>query len=339
MLGSAVGTTYEQALPVLLGDPGIDAVIVLFVPPVVAGAEEVAEAVARVVSDPQEKPVLVSIISGGGTPAALLSAPVAAFAYPESAARALGRAAARAEWLRRPQGRVPELEGIDAKRAAQVARGAGDRWLSATEARELLQLYGVPVVPERTVASTDEAVAAAEELGYPVVLKTAAAGVHKTDVGGVALDLRDEVAVRQAAERIGAPLLVQPLVRGGVELLVGSVEDPVFGPLVAVGPGGTLAELIGAASFRLAPLTDADADELVRTGKVGRLLGGFRGAPPADTAAVSDLLLRIGRLVDDIPEVVELDLNPVIAGPDGCVAVDARIRVAPQAELRRAKTW
>jgi acyl-CoA synthetase (NDP forming) len=132
---------------------------------------------------------------------------------------------------------------------------------------------------------------------------------------------------------------VQPLVRGGVELLVGAVEDPVFGPLVALGPGGTLAELIGAATFRLAPLTDADADELVQTDKVARLLGGFRGAPAADVRSVTELLLRVGRLVDDVTELAELDLNPVIAGPDGCVAVDARIRVAPQRAARPAKTW
>jgi acyl-CoA synthetase (NDP forming) len=123
-----------------------------------------------------------------------------------------------------------------------------------------------------------------------------------------------------------------------VELLVGAVEDPVFGPLVAVGPGGTLAELIGAAAFRLAPLTDSDADELVQGGKVGRLLSGFRGAAPADTRAVTDLVLRVGRLVDDVPEIAELDLNPVIAGVESCVAVDARIRVAPQHKPARAKT-
>jgi acyl-CoA synthetase (NDP forming) len=163
--------------------------------------------------------------------------------------------------------------------------------------------------------------------------------VHKTDVGGVALDLRDEAAVREAAERIGAPLLVQPLVRGGVELLIGAVDDPVFGPLVALGPGGTLAELIGGAAFRLAPLTDVDAEELAHTGKVARLLSGFRGAPASDAVAVADLLLRVGRLVDDVLELAELDLNPVIAGPQGCIAVDARIRVAPQSAGRPAKTW
>jgi len=341
MLGSAVGSTYEQALPFVLADPGVDAVIVLFVPPVVAGADEIAESVARAVDTAgrAEKPVLVSIISGAGTPDALLSAPVASFSYPESAARALGRAAARAEWLRQPQGRVPELDGIDAARAAGIARAAGDRWLTPAETRELLEAYGIPLVAERTACSVEEAVAAAAELGYPVVLKTAAAGVHKTEVGGVAVDLRDEAAVREAGERIGAPLLVQSFVRGGVELLVGAFQDPVFGPLVALGPGGTLAELIGDAAFRLAPVTDADAAELVASGKVGRLLGGYRGAEPADAQSVSELLLRIGRLVDDVPEIAELDLNPVLARPEGCVAVDARVRVAPQPTTRSAKTW
>jgi acyl-CoA synthetase (NDP forming) len=202
-----------------------------------------------------------------------------------------------------------------------------------------LDAYGVPVVAERTAETADDAVAVAAELGFPVVLKTAAAGAHKTEVGGVALDLRDEEAVRDAAAGIGGPFLVQTFVRAGVELLVGGVADPVFGPLVALGPGGTLAELIGAAAFRLAPLTDADADELVQGDKVARLLGGFRGAPPADTRAVTDILHRVARLVEDLPGVAELDLNPVIAGPDGCLTVDARIRVAPPTRTDRTKTW
>jgi acetate---CoA ligase (ADP-forming) len=234
---------------------------------------------------------------------------------------------------------VPDLEGVNSKRASTIAREAGDRWLRPDEVRALLESYGVPVVAERIAGSMDEAVSAAEDLGYPVVLKTAAAGAHKTESGGVALDLRDERAVREAAKRIGAPFLVQPLVRGGVELLVGAVEDPLFGPLVALGPGGTLAELIGSAAFRLAPLTDADAEELVAGDKVARLLGGFRGAPAADMRSVTDLLLRVGRLVDDVPELAELDLNPVIAGPGGCVAVDARVRVAPARAAQPTKTW
>jgi acyl-CoA synthetase (NDP forming) len=185
----------------------------------------------------------------------------------------------------------------------------------------------------------DEAVEAAGELGLPVVLKTAAPGAHKTEQGGIALDLRDDEQVRAAAERIGPPLLVQPMISGGAELLAGIVQDPVFGPLVAFGPGGVFAELIGAAAFRIAPLTDVDASELVSEGKAGQLVSGFRGAPAADAAALADLLHRLSRLAEDLPEVAELDLNPVIALLEGYVAVDARIRVAKPASRRALKSW
>ena len=170
-----------------------------------------------------------------------------------------------------------------------------------------------------------------------MVLKTAEAGAHKTETGGVALRLVDETAVREAAARIGLPVLVQPMLESRTELLAGVVQDPTFGPLVAFGPGGVLAELIGEATFRIAPLTDADVDELVSTGKAGRLVAGYRGAPPADTAALADLLARLSRLGEDLPEVAELDLNPVLAGPDGCVAVDARIRLSRPQQASRLK--
>jgi acyl-CoA synthetase (NDP forming) len=126
---------------------------------------------------------------------------------------------------------------------------------------------------------------------------------------------------------------------GGTELLAGVTQDPVFGPLVAFGPGGTMAELIGEAGFRIAPLTDVDARELVSFGKAGTLVRGYRGAPASDEAALVDVLHRLSRLGEDFPEVAELDLNPVIAGPDGCVAVDARIRLRTPAATRRSKTW
>ena len=172
-----------------------------------------------------------------------------------------------------------------------------------------------------------------------MVVKSAAAGVHKTESGGVAVNLGEETEVRAAVDRIGLPVLVQPMIRGGAELLAGAVQDPVFGPLVAFGPGGVLAELIGQAQFRLAPLTELDARELVHAGKAGRLVAGFRGAPPADEDALVDLLVRLSRLAEDVPEMAELDLNPVLALADGCVAVDARVRVARQAPQRRAKSW
>ena len=345
MLGSATEETYEQALPIVLADPGIDAAIVLFVPPVVAGAAEVAEAVERAAGDAGAKPVLAALIAEGGIPEPLRrpESRVAGFAYPESAARALGLAAARAEWLRQPAGRVPELTGIDSGKAREIVAGAlavsEDAWLSPDGARGLLVAYGIPVVPEEVVGSADEAAGAAAKLGFPAVVKSALPGAHKTETGGVALGLENETEVVAAAERIGPPVIVQPMLEGSAELLAGVVQDPVFGPLVAFGPGGVFAELIGQAEFRIAPLTDQDAQELVTGGKAGVLVRGFRGKPPADEAALSDLLHRLGRLGEDLPEVAELDLNPVIARSDGCVAVDARVRVRRSDPQRRSKTW
>jgi hypothetical protein len=238
---------------------------------------------------------------------------------------------------------VPELDGIDRPQGeavlARVLAQSDDAWLEADDARELLLAYGVPLVPERLAASPEEAVKAAQELGLPAVVKTAAPGAHKTEVGGIALDLADADAVREAAERIGVPVLVQPMVKSGAELLAGVVQDPVFGPLVAFGPGGVFAELIGGAGFRIAPLTEGDADELVSTGKAGRLVAGFRGAPASDPTALTDLLHRLGRLGEDLPAVAELDLNPVLGLPDGCVAVDTRIRIRRPNAVERAKTW
>ncbi len=345
LLGSATGVTYLLALPHLLRDPGVDAVIALFVPPVVAGAEEVAaairEAAEKVLS---EKPLLAVVVSAEGTPAALrdVDSPLAAFSYPESAAHALGLAAERAEWLRRPVGTIPvvDVDLAAARRVVDMALATtDDAWLEPASARDLLTAYGIPLVPERLATTAKEAVAAAHELGFPVVVKTAAAGVHKTESGGVALDLAGDNDVRAAAERIGGPLLVQPMIGGGVELLAGVVQDPVFGPLVAFGPGGVFAELIGGAEFRIAPLTDIDAEELVKGGKAGRLVRGFRGAPPADANALVDLVQRLSQLTQDVPELSELDLNPVLALPDGCVAVDARVRLRTRAEGRSLKSW
>jgi acyl-CoA synthetase (NDP forming) len=346
VLGSATADTYRAVLPALLADPHVDALIVLFVPPVVAGAAEVADAICETVAaSGTDKPVIAVVISAEGTPAALRdpASPVAALPYPESAARALAFLAQRAEWLRRPAGVDPELEGIDAAEGrtlvARLLAERKDGWVEPSDLRTLLRAYGIPVVEERVAGDADAALEAAREIGYPVVVKTAAAGAHKTETGGVALDLADEAAVREAAARIGGAVLVQPLVRGGAELLAGVVQDPTFGPLVAFGPGGVFAELIGEASFRLAPLTDVDALELVRGGKAGRLVAGFRGKPAADAEALADLLLRLSRLAENHPELVELDLNPVLGLPDGAVAVDARARAARQHGRADVKGW
>ena len=345
MLGSATAASYAEALPVLLADPHASAVLVLFVPAVSATADEVAHAVAGAARRADgSKPVLAVVMTSEGIPEALrASRQVSPFAYPESAARALGRVADRAEWLRRPQGAVPALEGIDAARAGAVVARALERtddvWLDPAATRELLLAYGVPLVPEQVAASAEEAAEVARELGFPAVVKTALPGAHKTETGGIALDLADEEAVAAAAARIGPPVIVQPMLERGAELLAGIVQDPVFGPLVAFGPGGVFAELIGDAAFRIAPLTDIDAEELVTRGKAGRLVAGFRGAAPADRAALEDLVHRLARLGEDLPAVAELDLNPVLALSDRCVAVDARVRVCSPQTLARAKSW
>jgi acetyl coenzyme A synthetase (ADP forming)-like protein len=336
ILGSATVDMYAAALPVILGDPNVDAVIVLSVPTVVLGAPDVGSWLADLGETP--KPVLAVAVgaseSGGRVPT---------FRYPEAPVRALGRVVERTDWLRRPAGRVPDLDGIDRAAArAAVDRALADvdeRWLSADEAREVLAAYGVPFVDERLAESAGAAVEAAAELGFPVVVKSAAPGAHKTETGGVELDLADADEVRAAAERIGAPLLVQPMLRGEAELLAGMVQDPVFGPLVAFGPGGVFAELIGRVDFRIAPLTDVDADELVSSGKAGLLVAGYRGRAESDAAALRDVLHRLSALGLDLPEVAELDLNPVLGLRSGCVAVDARMRVAVPAVSAPTKTW
>ncbi len=342
MLGGANAQSFEQALPPVLADPSFDAAIVLFVPTVGTDEEAVGEAISRAAATAGDKPVLCAFLSAKGAPAALTSVEhVPSFAYPEAAAKALARAVERGEWLRQPAGSVPELE-CDREEAQAVVREAvtaGGGWLDSEQTRRLLEAYFVPLVPERLAATAAEAVEAAKELGFPVVLKTAAPGAHKTEQGGIALDLADEAAVLDAAKRIGPPFLVQPFIKGGAELLAGALEDPVFGPLVAFGPGGVFAELIGEAQFRLAPLTDRDAEELVRSGKAGRLVAGFRGTPPSDEASLVDLLLRLSLLAEDLPEVVELDLNPVLALPERCFAVDARVRVAERGPAQRTKSW
>jgi acyl-CoA synthetase (NDP forming) len=215
-------------------------------------------------------------------------------------------------------------------------------WLRAGEVRAILRAYGVATPEERAVRSPEEAAEACRDLGAPVAVKLVSARIlHKSDVGGVHLDIRSPEAASAAYQAIAESLaehglgdamdgaLVQPMVSEGVECLVGVVNDPTFGPLVAFGSGGITAEVLGDVAFRLHPLSDVDADELIASVKVTTLLRGYRGSRQADMQALRELLLRISRLVDDLPEVLEMDLNPVMVreAGRGAVALDARIRV------------
>ena len=209
-------------------------------------------------------------------------------------------------------------------------------WLPPDKVAELLGCYGIPLASLTPVTSAGGAVRAAASLGGPVVLKADVPGlVHKTDAGAVQLDLRTEADIKRAYHQLTgkfgphARVLIQPMITGGTEVIIGVAQEPVFGPLVVFGLGGVATDVLADRAARLAPLTDTDADELIRSIRSAPLLLGYRGAHPADLAALQDTLLRVSRLADDIPEIAELDLNPVIARPDGVSAVDARIRLTP----------
>ena len=339
MLASGSAQSYGQALRHLLADPAVDAAIVLFIPPLVTRAAEVAAALVAACDPAPSKPVLACFVGAHGTPAALRGATVIpSYTFPESAARA--------RWLSRPVGRIPTLGGIDAPAARLVVDAALAReerpWLTAEEMSAVLRAYGV-ATPEGTIAhSPEEAADVCRRIGGPVAVKLVSRTIlHKSDVGGVLLNIGSPEAAETAYRAIAASLaarglaeamdgvLVQPMLREGVECLIGVVSDPIFGPLVAFGSGGMTAEVIGDVGFRLLPLTDLDAEEVIAGTKVATLLRGYRGSPPADTPAVRDLLLRVSRLIEDLPEVVELDLNPVLAraAGQGAVVLDARLRL------------
>ena len=206
----------------------------------------------------------------------------------------------------------------------------------------LLIRYGIPMSPQRIVSRVEDAVRAAAELGYPVAVKLAGDTVHKTDVGGVRLGIADEQELRSAfdavqaveAGRRGDPdcadVLIQPMAPGGTELIAGVLQEPQFGPVLMLGAGGVLADMIADRQFRLAPLTIQDADQMIAGMRTAPLLDGYRGRRVVSRPAVRDLLLRLAALAEDLPEVAELDLNPIICeGDDVLVVVDAKVRIAP----------
>jgi len=346
LVAGASAADFGRALRVMLADDEIDAVVVIFTPPLVTRADDVAAAIAAAAADAGETPIVACFLGRTGVPPELRAAgaqrTIPSFAFPEDAVRALGRAAEVAAWRAKPVGSVPDFDDLDVDRAREIVEQVlgehpAGSWLDALTAHALLRCFGVSLAPVRLTNTVEEAVSAAEELGYPVVLKAAAPElVHKTDVGGVALHLGDEASVRDAFERMHAQLgprmggaIVQPMVGAGVETIVGSTHDPAFGPLVLFGMGGVAAELLADHALRIVPLTDEDAREQVRSLRSSPLLFGYRGAPPVNVAALENLLLRVGVLADETPEVAEMDLNPVIVDDRGAIAVDVKIRIEP----------
>jgi acyl-CoA synthetase (NDP forming) len=349
MIASASAEHYRRALEVLIEAKACDAILVLFVPPLVTQPADVAAAIREVAETEPGVPIAAVFMSSAGPPPELGAGKVQVpgYEFPEEAARAVALAAKYGRWRSRAAGQVTVPTGISPERAAaiishELASGAG--WLSPAGVVELLGCYGLPLVQTAVVADAREAAAKAAELGFPVALKASAEGlIHKTDAGGVQLGLDSPEAVRAAAAEIEASvaatrrqlngLIVQPMIPPGVELIVGVVHDPSFGPVVACGAGGTTAELIKDVAVRITPLTDVDAHEMLRSLRTFPLLEGYRGAPRADVQAVEDVLLRVSAMVEAHPEIVELDCNPLIAQPDGASIVDARVRVETAAPL------
>jgi acetate---CoA ligase (ADP-forming) len=339
MLASAPAEHYKRALEVLLADEQVDAVMTIFVPPLVTEAEAVARAI---VSGAQgaDKPIVATFMQIDGAPTVLT--PVPCYPFPESAAMALARVAAFAEWRNREVGSVPALPGIDRERTRAVLSQAftrGGGWLTPAEVHAVLAAVGLRTAGSRVVSSKEEAVEAAREIGFPVVLKAISpAIVHKSDAGAVKLGIASPQEVWNTyegfAEKFGVDLsgvLVQELVTGGVEMFLGALHDPSFGPVLACGSGGVLVELLQDSVFRLHPLTDADAREMLEEVRGAKLLRGYRGSAPADEAALRDALLRVSALLEICPEIQELDINPVKVLDSGVRILDARIRVEKKA--------
>jgi acyl-CoA synthetase (NDP forming)/GNAT superfamily N-acetyltransferase len=335
----ATPAAYRIALTTLLDSGEFDAAVVVVA---ATRANDVPAALAEVTGVLDAHPNLpaAGVVVGGPDVPRLGTAPQRpAYDLPERAIRALGHAARYAAWLREPIGAPVALPGMDVERArAEVAAALADGggWQPTERTERILRSYGITVVAQEEVTGAAQAVAAADRLGYPVVAKAAVPDlVHKSDVGAVYLGLTDVAAVEHAYAAIAAALdtpapqvLIQPMAVGGVELVAGIVHDPLFGSLVMLGLGGVNTDLLGDRSLRLTPMTNLDGARMWRSLRGARLLTGYRGRPGIDTAAVEDLVLRLGRLAEDIPQIAELDLNPVIAGPDGVLAVDAKLRLA-----------
>jgi acetate---CoA ligase (ADP-forming) len=345
IIASARAESYRRTIETMLASPDIDALIVIYIPVDRNESESVAEAIRQGVANGRAggvrtRPVLACLMTNEGARALVTEREVIpSYLFPEAAAKVLTRATRYAEWRAKPLAMVPGFADINKDAAGEIVsraikeRGAG--WLLEEESRSVLTAFTIPQAPGGLARSRDEAGAITRSVGFPVAAKLASPLVlHKSDIGAVRLNLPDEAAVQRAFDEIRQQgmegVLIQKMVTGGVELMIGVTDDPLFGPLIAFGLGGIHVEILADVCFRVTPLTDRDAQEMVRGIRGYRLLEGYRGHPPADIPAIESVLLRVSRMVEDIPEIRELDLNPVFAMPPGkgCSVVDVRIRVA-----------
>jgi acetate---CoA ligase (ADP-forming) len=348
LIASGGPKEFEYATSTLLASGEVDAVVVIHVEVSPGRAEPVAAALRRSQDAHEGDVALLTVFMGGEAAAAHLSGEedgrsIPIFQFPEQAALALTRAVAYGEWRRRDPGTIPVFDDVDPHRARQVVDDALSRlgedggWLESDEVTAILEAFGLRVPATRVVTTEDDAVATAAEIGRSVLKVISPSALHKSDVGGVVLDVSGEDEVRKAYQQVTQAVsdpegvIVQSFVPEGHEVLVGSTEDPSFGPLIVFGLGGVTVELLGDVAFRIHPLTRVDAAEMVRDVKGFPLLEGYRNMPEGDVSALEDALLRVSAMINVVPEIVEMDLNPVkvLAPGEGVRVVDYRMRIEP----------
>jgi acetyltransferase len=356
-IGNPIDTTagatadeYEGILRILAEDENVDSVLAIFAPPIVIETREMEKALGRVAPLfwRYKKPILGCFIGQKGLSSQLGTQGhyIPLFTFPEEAMVSLRRATEYDEMRRKPQGKTPVFKDIQKEKARELIdtviknSKTGTLWLSPTEIAELLEYYGIQCAKLAVARTADEAQTAAAKLGFPVAVKLESPTItHKTDVGGVILNVTSKPEVGKAyntikknLEKIGREkemtgVTIQQMFTGGIETIVGVTQDPSFGPLMMFGSGGIYAELIKDVTLKIHPITDLDAAEMIGSLKMTKLLEGYRGSPPRDIKAVQDLLLRVSAMVENIPEIAELDLNPVsvMLKGKGYRVIDARI--------------
>jgi acetyltransferase len=357
IVGDAPVERYVDVLKLLGSAPEADAVLFIHAPSAIVPADEIAEACVPVVQA-AAKPVLSCWLGAAAVESAwrrFAQAGIASYHTPEEAVRAFAHSVTyrrnQEQLLQAPPSTAAEFEP-DRTRARSLMRAAltaGQQWLTEAQARELMAAYGIPVVESRSAASVYSARTAADSIGYPVALKLVSPDIsHKSDIRGVALDIESADELRAAAvamlrrarelrpEARLEGFVVQPMVRRphSFELIVGLALDPQFGPVIVFGQGGTAVEIIGDRAVALPPLNAALARELISRTRIARLLPGWRDRPPANLDAICRVLVAVSQMVIDLPELVEIDINPLLADQDGVIALDARVRVAAQEAAR-----
>ncbi len=351
LIASADGTAYLDTIAKLLESPDVDAVMAIYTTIDSTRTDELLSGITQGVVEGRRrgfagKPVVVCTMASANTaPLHAGTEILPVYEFPEQAARALAKATAYAEWRSAPSGSFVSFTDMRVREARNlcrdIVRSRGESWLTTQELHQLLHAADLQLAPAVIAHSGDEAAALARVFGYPVVAKIASPkAVHKTEVGGVRLHLANEHAVRTAYAELCATasntlggwfegILIQPMVTNGTETLIGLSQDLMLGPLVAFGLGGTQVELFRDVGFRIAPLSERDADEMIHGVRGLALLQGYRNKPPADLRALQDVLLKVSHLGAQIPELAELEFNPIMALPEGhgCQIVDVRARV------------